>query len=63
MKLKWNLHIENLKEVLDSLYEKYDFTDLQTALEKYHEDVEKHYEEFLETNRVWKKLKKRFKEC
>ena len=42
---------------------KYDFTDLQTALEKYHEDVEKHYEEFLETNRVWKKLKKRFKEC
>jgi len=48
---------------IDSLYEKYDFTDLQTALEKYHEDVEKHYEEFLETNRVWKKLKKRFKEC
>ena len=31
---------------IDSLYEKYDFTDLQTALEKYHEDVEKHYEEF-----------------
>ncbi len=45
---------------IDSLYEKYNFTNLVDALEKYDEDVEKHYQEFLDTNRVWKKLKKKF---
>lgn len=47
---------------IDSLYENYNFNDLLVSLEKYDEDVEKHYEAFLETNRVWKKLKKKFKE-
>ncbi len=47
---------------IDSLYEKYNFTNLLDALEKYDQDVEKHYQEFLDTNRVWKKLKKKFEE-
>ncbi len=47
---------------IDSLYEKYNFNDLLVALEKYDSEVEMHYNAFLDTNRVWKKLKKKFKE-
>ena len=47
---------------IDSLYEKYNFTNLLDALEKYDSDVEKHYQAFFDTNRVWKKLKKKFEE-
>lgn len=51
----------SIKKV-DSLYDNYNFENLLTALEKYDCDVEKHYQAFLETNKVWKKLKKKFKE-
>ena len=47
---------------IDALYDNYNFYDLLDALEKYDSDVEKHYRAFLDTNRVWKKLKKRMEE-
>lgn len=44
---------------IDALYKSCDFNDLVVALENYDRDVEKHYQEFLDTNRIWKKLKEK----
>ena len=57
--------IENIKdklsrsaEKINMLFENCSFTHLPGILEEYDEDVEEHYEEFIETNNIWNKLKK-----
>ncbi len=45
-------------EKINHLFDNSDFTKLPTILEEYDEDVEEHYQEFLETNEIWNKLKK-----
>lgn len=47
---------------IDKLFENNDFTKLPDILEEYASNVEQHYEDFLETNRIWKVLKEKIKE-
>lgn len=61
---EYNEKIEVVKEKLrssakkiDVLFENSDFTRLPDILDEYDADVEKHYQDFLETNRIWDKLK------
>lgn len=47
---------------MNHLFEDCDFTKLPAILEEYDENVEEHYQEFLETNEIWNKLKRMIKE-
>ena len=54
--------LRNSAEKIDGLFENSDFTKLPDIFEEYDENVEEHYQDFLETNRIWNKLKKQIKE-
>lgn len=57
--------IDKLKrsaEKINKLFENSDFTHLPDIMEDYDENVEEHYQEFLDTNRIWNKLKLQIKE-
>ncbi|MCG9968317.1 hypothetical protein L9W92_09660 [Pelotomaculum terephthalicicum JT] len=50
---------QQLAETLPKLcnyFKRKEFMNIVTELERYHNDVKKHYEEFLETQRVWTKI-------
>ena len=49
--------LKNSSEKIDVLFENSDFTKLPEILEEYDNNVEQHYQDFLETNRIWNKLK------
>ena len=49
--------LRNSSEKIDVLFENSDFTKLPEILEEYDNNVEQHYQDFLETNRIWNKLK------
>ena len=54
---------EQLNETLPKIcayFGKPDFIKVLTELEKYHRNVEKHYREFLETQRIWAKIMEHF---
>ncbi len=54
---------QQLKKTLPKLcayFEYPDFTNILSELEKYHKNVEKHYLEFLETQRIWAKIMEHF---
>lgn len=54
---------EQLKETLPKIcayFGKPEFIEVLADLEKYHINVEKHYREFLETQRIWAKLMEHF---
>ncbi|MHB1405779.1 MAG: hypothetical protein ACYCV0_09325 [Desulfitobacteriaceae bacterium] len=61
---------EKIKEMREQLHEtlpkictyfgKPDFIKVSAELEKYHRNVEKHYREFLETQRIWAKIMEHF---
>lgn len=56
---------ENLKnsiENIDAIFPNHDFLCLVGELEKYDENVQKHYGEYLKTNDVWNRIKRRIKE-
>ena len=42
---------------INQLFENSDFTHLPSIMEEYDENVEEHYQEFLDTNRIWNTLK------
>ncbi|MDD2568886.1 MAG: hypothetical protein PHQ49_04460 [Clostridia bacterium] len=63
----YDLKIAKMKEQLQMTVPKIceffgcqDFQKLNKELEKYHKNVEKHYQEFLETKRVWAKIMEYF---
>ena len=45
---------------ISNLFENGGFSKLPKILSEYDEEVEEHYQEFLETNRIWNDLKKVF---
>ena len=50
----------NLKESVNQVetaFKDCDLTDLPSILDEYDKNVEKHYKEYLETNRIWNKIK------
>lgn len=49
-------------EKINMLFENSTFTHLPEILEEYDENVEEHYNDFLDTNEVWNKLKKQIVE-
>lgn len=49
--------LERSSKKIDNLFEYCDFTNLPNIMSEYDENVEEHYQEFLETNRIWNKLK------
>ena len=54
---------QQLNETLPKIcayFGKPDFIKVLTELEKYHRNVEKHYHEFLETQRIWAKIMEHF---
>jgi len=54
---------QQLNETLPKIcayFGKPDFIKVLTELEKYHRNVEKHYREFLETQRIWAKIMEHF---
>jgi len=54
---------EQLQETLPKIcayFGKPDFINVLTELEKYHKNVEKHYCEFLETQRIWARIMEHF---
>ena len=54
---------EQLKETLPKIcayFKQPDFIDVLAELETYHKNVEKHYREFLETQRIWAKIMEHF---
>lgn len=56
---------EKLKNSIDNVNEifpKNDFLCLTGELEKYDEDVQKHYKEYLKTNEVWNRIKYKMQE-
>jgi len=56
---------EQLKETLPKIcayFGQPDFFNVLVELEKYHKNVEKHYREFLETQRIWAKIMDHFAE-
>ncbi|MBC8059708.1 MAG: hypothetical protein H7Y18_03490 [Clostridiaceae bacterium] len=55
---------QQLKETLPKIcayFEEPNFIKVLSELEKYHKNVKKHYDEFLETQRVWAKIMEHFK--
>ncbi len=55
---------ENLKksiEKMNTAFSTCNFSSLLTELEKYHKDVEKHYQEYLKVNEIWDELKYKIK--
>ena len=53
--------LKNSSEKIDVLFENSDFTRLPDIFEEYDIMVEQHYQDFLETNRIWNKLKAKVK--
>jgi hypothetical protein len=54
---------KQLKETLPKIcayFEQPDFMNILAELEKYHNNVEKHNREFLETQRIWAKIMEHF---
>jgi len=54
---------EQLNETLPKIcayFGQSDFIKISAELEKYHRNVEKHYREFLETQRIWAKIMEHF---
>ena len=54
---------EQLKKTLPKIcayFDNVDFMKVLTELEEYHKKVEKHYSEFLETQRIWAKIMEHF---
>lgn len=49
-------------EKINKLFENSDFTKLPNILDEYDENVEEHYQEFLDTNRIWNSVKMQIKE-
>lgn len=54
--------LENSIEKIDKIFPNNDFLCLVGELEKYDEDVQKHYKEYLKTNDVWNRIKMRLLE-
>ena len=42
---------------IDKLFPDIDFSQLMPILDQYDEEVQKHYKEFVETNKAWNKVK------
>ena len=60
---KINLMREELKDTLPKISEyfgKPQFMNILSELEKYNKNVKKHYDEFIETQRIWAKIMKHF---
>lgn len=49
--------LEKGSEKIDKLFENSDFTQLPNIMREYDENVEEHYQEFLDTNEIWNKIK------
>ena len=49
--------LEKGSEKINKLFENSDFTHLPEIMKEYDENVEEHYQEFLDTNKIWDKLK------
>ncbi len=54
--------LEKGSEKINKLFENSDFTHLPEILRDYDEEVEEHYQEFIDTNAIWDKLKKAIKD-
>lgn len=54
--------LKRSSQKINKLFENSDFTRLPEIMEEYDENVEEHYQEFLDTNRIWNKLKMQIKE-
>lgn len=54
--------LERSAEKINKLFDNSDFTHLPEIMAEYDEEVEEHYQEFLDTNRIWNKLKMAIKE-
>ncbi|MDE5830668.1 MAG: hypothetical protein K2H53_03155, partial [Clostridia bacterium] len=54
--------LRNSIEKIDAIFPNNDFLCLVGELEKYDEDVGKHYKEYLRTNDVWNRIKMRMQE-
>ena len=53
--------LQNSVKKMSTAFENCDLTDLPNVLEEYHNNVKKHYQEYLETNRIWDKVKNNIK--
>ncbi len=49
--------LEKGAQKINKLFENSDFSQLPHILEEYDENVEEHYQEFLDTNEIWNKIK------
>lgn len=56
------IKLKNNVEKMSTIFDDCDLTDLPLILEKYDNNVKKHYEEYLKVNRIWNKIKKDIKE-
>lgn len=56
------INLEKSASKMNTLFETCDFTSLIDILDEYDKNVEKHYKEYLETNRIWDKIKKKIGE-
>lgn len=50
-------NLEKSVPKMNAVFENHDFTVLLKELDKYDKDVKKHYDEYIETNNIWDKLK------
>lgn len=51
--------LNNCVSSMNKLFKNYDFNVLLEELDKYSQNVEKDYEEYLKTNEIWNKLKRK----
>ena len=63
-KKNYNNEIDKIKEnlnvsipVMNKIFKEQSFEDLLKVLNKYDENVQQHYKEFQETNKIWNKIK------
>ena len=54
--------LQNSEEIVSTAFKKCDLTNLSSILEEYDENVLEHYEEYIEINELWDRIKNEIKE-